>query len=218
MTTRVWITRTQPTATRSADNWRKAGFEPVIAPLLSVEPVPSDTPIPDEAELIFTSANAVSHCGLTGDGRRVYTVGDATAAAARKIGFSNIISGDKDWKALSQLIEKTRNPLIHLSGEVVRGDLVGALRKRGLQASRQIIYRTVPVTSWPVELDRIDAVALYSPLASETLMALPARDLSSLTAYCLSENVAEPLSGISVRVAKTPSEMSLIACSLAQDE
>lgn len=216
------MTRTRPNADRSAERWREAGFDPVIAPLLTVRPVADQPLVPDDAELIFTSANGVRFCGLQGNDRRVYTVGKATADAAKASGFTNVTSGDKDWKTLSQIIEKTDNPIVHLSGSVVRGDLVGDLRERGFKATRQVVYETVPVTSWPIDVDDVNAVALYSPLAAETLMNLPVRDFSSLTAFCLSENVAAPLckngvTGMTVHIAKNPNEMSLIACSLAQD-
>lgn len=217
MTTKLWITRSAPDAVKSREAWEAAGFDPVIAPLLTVLPVQNVRYIPNDAELIFTSANGVRHCPIPGDDRRVYAVGEATAKAAKAHGFNNIKSGDKDWKKLSKIIEKTENSILHISGLTVRGRLVETLRERGLNASRRIVYRTEPVNDWPINVASVQAIALYSPLAAETLMSLPARDLSSCTAYCLSPNVAAPLSGLKVCVADQPNELSLIACGQAQD-
>lgn len=213
MTTRIWITRTEPAAQRSAEAWRDAGFEPVIAPLLTVHPITQTEPIADEATLIFTSAHGVRYCGIKGDGRLIYTVGDATARAAREHGFQRVISADGDWRSLVQIIEKTNNPHVHISGTIIGGTVVGTLTKRGMSARRQIVYDTHSVIRWPISLERMEAVALYSPMASRTLMALPKRDLSSVTAYCLSPNVAAPLEGMKTRIADHPTEAALIACS-----
>lgn len=213
LTTKIWITRTEPAAQRSAAAWANAGFDPVIAPLLSVTPMPDKIEIPDDAQLIFTSAHGVSHSGLSGDDRQVYCVGKATAHAAKKYGFTSVISGGGDWKKLTDIIETTDKPIIHISGSIVRGSIVETLSERGFLASRKIVYRTDPIRQWPVDVSEIDAAALYSPMASETLMRLPRTDISHLTAYCLSENVALPLRDMAVKIAASPNERALIACS-----
>lgn len=213
MTTKIWITRTEPAATRSAAAWAKAGFDPFVAPLLTVTPLDSLNDVSDEATLIFTSAHGVRHCGITGDSRPVYCVGDATARVAREAGFTSVVSGYGDWKALIEVIEKTRNPIVHVSGSIVRGAIVETFVERGFNASRHVVYRTDPVKKWSIDVKHIEAVALYSPMASETLMKLPLRDLPHLTAYCLSENVAAPLRGMAVKIAAAPNERALIACS-----
>lgn len=212
--TRLWITRSEPAATRSADAWAEAGFDALIAPLLSINAVTTAAGVPDDAVLIFTSANGVRRSGLSGDDRLVYCVGDATAREAMDQGFTSVVSADGDWRQLVQIIAPTDRPIIHLSGGVVRGQIIETLRQRGLTASRRIVYSTEAQMSWPIDINEVDAVALYSPLAAETLMALPARFLGHLTAYCLSPNVAEPLRDINVRIAARPNERALIACSL----
>jgi uroporphyrinogen-III synthase len=213
LTTKVWITRTEPAAARSAEAWAKAGFNPVNEPLLTVTPLDGIIDITDTAALIFTSAHGVRHCGITGDSRQVYCVGDATVRVAREAGFTSVVSGGGDWEALVEVIEKTRNSIVHVSGSIVRGAIVETLVERGFNASRHVVYRTDPIKKWPIDVKHIEAVALYSPMASETLMKLPLRDLSHLTAYCLSENVAAPLHGMAVKVAAAPNERALIACS-----
>jgi uroporphyrinogen-III synthase len=209
------MTRTEPAATRSAHAWAEAGFDVIIAPLLNVMAAPRPVDVPDDAVLIFTSANGVRHSGLSGDDRLIYCVGDATACEALAHGFTSVVSAKGDWRRLVETIAPTDQPIIHLSGEVVRGQIVQTLQQRGMQAKRQTVYRTVAQTLWPTDVNAVDAVALYSPLAAATLMALPARHLGHLTAYCLSPNVAAALRGIDTRIAVQPNERALIACSQA---
>lgn len=213
LTTNIWITRTEPAATRSADAWAEAGFNPVIAPLLTIKGFDSKPIIPDNAALIFTSAHGVRHCGLQGDNRQVYCVGDATAHVAEAYGFTSVVSANGDWKRLTEVISKNDHEIVHISGTIVRGRIVETLREQGFDAHRERVYRTEMRASWPFDVNGIDAVALYSPLAAEALMALPPRFLRHVTAYCLSPNVAAPLRDMTVRVASAPNERALIACS-----
>lgn len=217
MTTKIWITRTAPAAQRSAEAWSDAGFDPVIAPLLTVDPVKPTRVIADDAIIVFTSAHGVRHCGLIGDNRPVYCVGDATARTARERGFTSVQSGQGDWKRLLQIIPQTDQPIVHVSGETVRGELVEMLQRRGQTAARACVYRTHALSEWPLDVNRIDAVALYSPLAAEVLMALPPRHLFHVTAFCLSQNVAAPLRDMPIRIAAAPNERALIACSQRPD-
>ena len=207
------MTRTEPAASRSAQAWAEAGFDVIIAPLLNVMAVERSADVPDGAVLIFTSANGVRHSGVTADDRLIYCVGDATAREALAHGFTSVVSADGDWRQLVETITPTDQPIIHLSGEIVRGQIVQTLQRRGMKATRQTVYRTVPQSLWPTDVNAVDAVALYSPFAAETLMALPARHLGHLTAYCLSSHVASALRGIDTRIAAEPNERALIACS-----
>jgi uroporphyrinogen-III synthase len=104
---RVWITRAEPGASRTAARLQDMGLKPIIAPLLVVEPL---TPVlPDLAiftALAFTSPNGVAaYASLTP--RRdhaVFAVGDATAQAASAAGFPDVRSAQGDLTALARLI------------------------------------------------------------------------------------------------------------------
>lgn len=220
MTTRprIWITRTEPAAQRSQAVWEAAGFDPVVAPLLLIEPIRALDPVPDDAALIFTSSHAVRHCGVMPDERPVYTVGDATAKAAREKGFRAVKSAKGDWKKLLKLIEKKEQRYVHISGSVVQGEIIETLKARGFEASRHVVYHSQSLQNWPVDPADLEAVALYSTLASETLMQLPKRPLNHLMAYCLSQNVAAALKGPRIHIADRPTEAALIACSRDADD
>src|SRR5208282_5333190 len=100
----VWITRTEPAAQSTAKAVRALGLEAIVEPLLSVRRM-DETRIDLEGvcAIAFTSANAVSAFADRSKERaiRVFTVGDATAAAARVARFSTVLSAQGDVQALA---------------------------------------------------------------------------------------------------------------------
>ena len=80
---------------------------PAVAPLLAIRPIPQPAPdLTGVAALAFTSANGVAaFAALTPDrSRPVFTVGDATAQAARAAGFARVESAGGDLDRLAALI------------------------------------------------------------------------------------------------------------------
>ena len=210
--TKAWLTRTRPAADESAELWRAAGFDPLIAPLLEVQSVSHDG-LPKDAVLIFTSKNAIDHvaCG----GQRAICVGDATAEKARAAGFTNVVSVDgtsSDVTAWVQANLPSSQKLCHVSGWHIRGSIAEDLLAAGYDAGRVIVYRSVPRLIWPDE--PIAILALYSPLAAQTFAkAAKTHDVSAVTAVCISQAVADELSGLdlkSVYIAARPREDELI--------
>ena len=210
----LWLTRTQPAAEASAKAWRDAGFEPLVEPLLEIEPVPHD-PIPADAVIIFTSKNGVDHilCG----GQRAICVGDATAAKAKATGYREVISvdGTSDdvtaWAA--ENLPKTQ-PIYHVSGWHVRGSIVEDLIEAGYSAQRVLVYRSKPSPVWPERT--FNSVVLYSPLAAKTFADVVIetyKDISEVTAICMSQATADEVSALALRglhIAKRPREDELI--------
>ena len=210
--TKLWLTRTQPTADESADFWQAAGFDPPVAPLLEVQSVPHESP-PKDAVLIFTSKNAVDHVGC--NGQRAICVGDATAEKARAAGFTDVISVDGTSSDVTEWVKAnlpTPQNICHVSGWHIRGSVSEDLLAVGYDARRVIVYRSVPRPIWP---DRpVSIVALYSPLAAQTFTdAAQAHDVSGLAAVCISQATADELSSLelkSVHIAAHPREDELI--------
>lgn len=214
---RVWITRTQPGAGRTAERLRELGLTPVIAPLLAVEPLAPPLPDLDRfAALVFTSPNGVdAYAALTP--RRdhpVLTVGDATADAARDIGFTRIRSASGDLTALARLIaaEPPAGPILAAVAETPVGDLSDAVRAAGGQARIETlsVYRTVPVT--PPAVPPIEAILIHSPRAARLLAVLDRTTLAASLIACISPAAAAPLSdlNLSIAVAEAPNEQSLL--------
>src|SRR5690606_3696589 len=100
---RVWVTRAEPGAARTADRLTALGFEPVVVPLLTLAPLPgalNAAPPPDAvAVLALTSPNGVEAFAPLIPRFRdhpVFAVGDATAKAARAAGFADVRSASGD--------------------------------------------------------------------------------------------------------------------------
>jgi len=179
MTKTVWITRTQPSAQASAGVWQAAGFKAVVAPLLHVVNAPKTPakPAPDDV-LIFTSKNGVF--AYQGYGfapqNKVITVGDATAAAARAAGFTDVTSAQGTSADVTALIVNTvakNSSVIHCAGRHVRGSIVEDLNAAGYLARRDLYYQSEAVTAWPaIDYAALTHIAFYSPFAAETFRDL----------------------------------------------
>lgn len=190
---RVWVTRTQARAKRSAARFTALGYEAMISPLLRVEPAAISPPLPPHnATIIFTSQNGIdAFCALsTGRDYPVITVGDATADAARAAGFTAVTSASGSAADVTALILDTPDPdavYWHVAGRHVRGSIVEALWSSGLSAQRHIYYTTQSVVTWPDggPLKAGDIITLYSPRAAKTLASFEF-DLSEITVLCIS--------------------------------
>jgi uroporphyrinogen-III synthase len=221
----VWITRTLPAAEATAERVRALGFQALVRPLLEVRPV-DDRPIDlaGVAAIALTSANAVVAFAARSDDRslRVFTVGAATAAAARAAGFASVFSADGDVAALAAALAARRREIegliLYPSAAEPAQDLGAALAAAGLAVRRVPLYETVPVRPAPALIARlpdIDAALLHSPSAARALAnLLAAHPAPGLIAACLSANVAEPLAStpLAARLtARAPNETALLA-------
>jgi uroporphyrinogen-III synthase len=214
---RIWITRAEPGASRTAETLRAMGHEPVVAPLLEVYPLPGPIELEGVGALAFTSANGVRAFAERSPERSlpVFAVGDATAAAAKKAGFAEVASASGDVNALADLIATHAG---RLKGRVLApgprepaGDLPGALAAQGIAARALALYETLPLAP-PRNLGPIDAVLIHSPKAAERL-ALVLDGKPGPAAYCISAAAAAPLAGrpfARIEWAEHPDEDSLL--------
>jgi len=175
-----------PSAQDSARAWEAKGFKAVAAPLLRVVNAPETpaAPSPDSV-LVFTSKNGVFAYQGYGfnPAHKVITVGDATAAAARAAGFTDVISAQGTSGDVTALILKTvatTTPIIHCAGRHIRGTISEDLRAAGYQARRDLYYQSQAVTTWPdIDYSALTHVAFYSPLAARTFQQLASQGLSA---------------------------------------
>jgi len=221
----VWITRARPGADATAARVAALGFEPLVEPLLEVRPS-TDPPIDltDVCAIAFTSANAVTAFAERSSerGLQVFTVGDATAAAARALHFSNVLSARGDVRALAAAMAARRRELpgviLYPAAAQPARDLAGALDAAGLRVRQLTLYETVAVEPKPAliaRLPRIDGVLIHSAKAAEALVAfLKSHPSPSLAAYCFSPQIARSLHGAglaAVLIADAPNEAALLA-------
>jgi uroporphyrinogen-III synthase len=178
----VLVTRPQPDDETTAAALRARGFEVLLAPMLRFEPVAfHDDEAARYGAVIVTSANALRGVAPHLEASRLlglplFTVGEHTAAAARRAGFGKVISADGDAASLHDSVLagvkakelKKAGTLLYLAGADLARDLAGELGERGFTVVTQTTYRMVPVPSLPRDAcdafaaNRIEAVLHYS--------------------------------------------------------
>lgn len=216
---RVWITRAQPGAARTAARLATLGFEPVVAPLLRIRALPdalSNAPdLSTVAALAFTSPNGVAaFVALTSELRAlpVFAVGDATAEAARDAGFHDARSAAGDIHALAHLIAATaiEGLILAPGAREPAGDLSALLPDREI---RRLPVYAAEETDAAAPTD-FDAVLVHSPSAAHALAALlPPAVAAQRLAVCISAAAAAPLqthSFTEIRTADAPDETSML--------
>ena len=216
----VWVTRARPGAHATAARLRERGRRPLIAPLLEVRALDGALDVVGVGALAFTSVNAIGSARPAPLHLPVFAVGDATAGAARRAGFSRVESAAGDVAALADLIARRRDTfhgaVLHPAAAEPAGDLHGLLAAAGVPARTAAVYEAVAVEpsadarlAWP----ELAAVLLHSPKAARRLAEETAGwPPSAARMLCLSEAVAQALGdrGDAVAVAPQPDEASLL--------
>jgi uroporphyrinogen-III synthase len=217
---RIWVTRAQPGADATALRLRALGFEPVVAPVLVVRPIAGAViALAGVDALAFTSAAGVAAFASLSDVRALpaFTVGDATAEAARTSGFADVRSAGADAIVLADLITAaTPRPRLVLNPTAAEpaADLEALLQARGVQARSTSVYQTCE-TNLAVAPADLDGVLVHSAKGAAAVTRLLAReDVSAVTAYAISPAAATPLAALGLRglaVAAAPTEAALLA-------
>lgn len=235
---RVLVTRPQPDAESTARRVEARGYAAVIDSLLTVRWL--DTPPPSVEgvqAVLFTSANGVRGLARLGPLPHlpVWTVGTATATAARDAGFTAITCADGDVATLAQAVRRDLRPangaVLHVAGSKVAGDLAGVLEGSGFSVRRAVLYETqaaeelAPATVRGLMEEGLAAVLFFSPRTAGVFVRLMlraglTRHCRNVEALCLSPACADVvgrndagslLSWRAVRAAERPTEESLLA-------
>jgi uroporphyrinogen-III synthase len=230
---RLLVTRPLEDARLQAGRLAALGHEAVLAPLLTVEPVPGIAlPLEDAQALIVTSRNALRALAAHPARDRalalpLIAVGEATAREAERFGFKSVTVGEGIAESLLPLIAQrfapSKGPLVHLAGETLAYDLKGALEARGFELRQPVLYRARAAEALPPEVvaelkaGKIDGVILMSPRTATIFAALMRKhgvtEAARLRCYCLSPSVAKaaaPL-GAPLLVAARPREEDVLA-------
>lgn len=151
----VLITRPAQDAARTAERVQALGWTPLLAPLLTIQTRSLSHPRHIDAILV-TSGNALpALAGL--EGTPLLTVGDATAARARAMGFQTVFSAGGDATNLAALAQRRCKPgtsLLLASGAGQGRDLAQALRQSGFRVHRRVAYAAHAVPTLPAAVAR----------------------------------------------------------------
>lgn len=226
------VTRPAEDARSTAEELRRRGFDVLIEPMMRVVFTPDPAFDPAGAQgVLATSANGVRALGAATDRRdlAVWAVGDATAGAARDLGFAPVISAKGDVESLARAVAAGADPqggrLVHVAGTEVAGDLSALLAAAGFRVDRAILYSAQavdglsPALREAVDRGRVTAGLFYSPrtarlFADKILAAGLGRSIRPMTGLALSPAVAQalaPLELARVAVADRPTQDELFA-------
>jgi len=233
----VLVTRPHPDDETTAASLRARGFDVLRAPMLRFEPVAVHEDMNARySAVIVTSANALRGVEPLLKGHRMlelplFAVGDHTAAAARRAGFTHVVSANGDAANLRDLVLaslrakelKKASTLLYLAGAEIARDLASELEESGFRVVTQTTYRMIAVKSLPSEArdafaaNQVGAVLHYSQRSARAFLDAARAagvEISALAIpqCCISATVASVVrdaGATQVVVAATPDENAL---------
>ena len=233
----VLVTRPHPDDETTAASLRARGFDVLRAPMLRFEPVAVHEDMNARySAVIVTSANALRGVEPLLKGHRMlelplFAVGEHTAAAARRAGFTHVVSANGDAANLRDLVLarlrakelKKASTLLYLAGAEIARDLASELEESGFRVVTQTTYRMVAVKSLPREAcdafaaNQVEAVLHYSQRSARAFLDAARAagvEISALAIpqCCISAAVASVVrdaGATQVVVAATPDENAL---------
>ena len=228
------ITRPEPDASQLAERLQRLGHQTIIEPLLQIKYLNRQLALDNVQAIIFTSRNAVRWVQQMSENKKIYqipaiSVGPATSAMAKQLGFSSIFEGEGTVETLIPLISRHFDPkngkLLHISGEDIASDISPKLGELGFEFERHIAYQTIPAKTLSdslcevIKQKQLDGVILLSPKTAHIWAGLLNQsdeidDISEVKAYCLSSAVAEPLKNlknVQKKIAKKPNIEELLS-------
>lgn len=169
MTKRIWITRTEPGASRLASKLLKSGYRPLIAPVFEIEPVQSSIPPKDTELWVFVSTHAVSHVADRQWDRTKTTiaVGPATATQLESIEIHPLVPRRHSSEGVYDLIRSRFDPgarVTVVAGRDGRKDLAAWLSNDGYTCYEWIVYQRKP-TKVQIRTSLVDAIVIASGAA-----------------------------------------------------
>ncbi len=159
---KLLVTRPLPGGEATAERLRALGHQVTLTPLMMTQPRAWAPPAAAPAAIMVTSAFAARLAGPAAHAFHAlpcFAVGNATAAAARNAGFTDVRDGGGTAQALLDTVAATgATNILHLAGE----DRTAVVVPASLTATTITVYsaRLMPLTVEPIN---IDWVLLYSP-------------------------------------------------------
>lgn len=227
----AFLLLTRPFETATALAGQLTGHRCLISPVLTYRGI--EQTLPDFARydgLVFTSAAAIhslrQRCDTLPD-LPVYTVGGATADAARQAGFSVTESANGDGISLASLLrQKTgHRRLLHFSGLHTAVDLADALKDTSIALDRHVLYEAEAASDLAPEAiaalrnGDITHIPFFSARTAEIFGTLIRRHqledaLASVTALCISKAAMHALGDLPFQdrlIAERPDADALLA-------
>lgn len=207
---RVIVTRPSPDAESFSAALAEAGFTAIPSPVMEIKTLGAPADLARVGAIAFTSANGARAFAQTSPVRDlpVFTVGQASASEAERLGFMIAARAEGDVESLARVISEAKRSgaiegeILHIAGSERAGDLVALLGQEGINARRAVLYVAEAVTDLSEEARTALAeaapaewVAVFSPRSARLFIEQAARAglterLKEVGALCLSEAVA----------------------------
>jgi uroporphyrinogen-III synthase len=233
----ILITRPEPQASLTAVSLREAGMNPLIAPAITLKPLPN-APLQVESlnhqtdGVIVTSQFALQVLDSNGLNRDMplYVTGKVLADLATDYGFSSVIYAENDATSLlallMQLPDARRQHLSVVHGNHIAVDLTTTLSDAGFRVSRHLLYQSRVARSLPPEViaalkeKKVEAALFYSAFTAQCFMELieqagQQESLRTVTAVCLSPAIAASLMSDPWKgciASESPATVEMIRC------
>lgn len=232
---RLLVTRPEPDAMKLAGLLQARGLDATVEPLLRVAYDECD-----EVELSgATALVATSRYGLRSlmgrsqlaEARRipVFTVGQATAQEARRLGFEQVLVGPGTAAELvptvAAMLDASEGLIVHLAGQALAVDVKAELEELGFRVRQPVVYRMQAAEALsPSTIDQlndgeVEGVILMSAGTARVYTRLVQRHrlrlvCQQLVHFCLSPSTARqlaPLGDVQVVVPQRPMLEELLA-------
>jgi uroporphyrinogen-III synthase len=238
----ILITRPEENAASLKMLLQSLGHHVTIEPLIHILPVDPKhilKSLPPSMDIVVATSQQAIRCLAHIISERdisLWCVGSESAKIAKELGFQNIneAGGSAENlidKLLLTLKSPLKKPILHVSGDVVRVDMVGALQNKGLAAQRVVVYKTQEakvlskITQTVLKDGTLDTVLFYSPRTAHIFQALCKgahleRYCKSLTAVCLSKAIeieAQKLPWKNIQIAKKTTTDDLLNAMMMAD-
>ncbi len=224
----VIVTRAEPGASETAARLEAMGVQALVSPVLSVQSDAS-VALPDLSTvsgLVFTSANGVRTFVERSNDRShaAWSVGPATAAAAREAGFDQVFESAGNAVDLANFIAAHATPgpkpLLHVANAAAKGDLKSTLAELGFTVTFAPLYAMQPAAVLaPGAVNALEAgqaciVLVHSAKGAERFATLiDDLDFQNTFAVAISDAALAPLADLPLTgryTATNPNEDGLL--------
>ena len=227
---RLMLTRPMADAASLAEQAARLGHDVVLAPMISIEPLPASLPAADGFDaLALTSANGVRALWAAMADAAVavrfmalpaYAVGPQTAAALTACGWPEVHQAAGDVAALAtRIAADAPSRVLHIAGTHLAGDLAAALQVANIVYNKAVLYEALAAEEFTMAaaaaltdpLEPVEAVLFYSQRSAKifchlyTALSVP-DGVAKPLAFCLSPAIADVMhqAGFETRIAATP--------------
>lgn len=158
---RVWVTRTEPGASRLGTRLADAGFDAWVRPVLDIEPIAAPPPAGQFALTVFLSGHAVEFALRNGwASTPALAIGKSTRRALARHGIkARTPELSSSEGIISALADDPPQSVMIAAGEGGRSVLEQWLAERGIPAVKWCLYRRVAVSGSLAPAEAIDAIA-----------------------------------------------------------